>query len=141
MDPQLHRPGQDVPDLLTRMGVPARLDAGRDFSEHLARSPSGSRGWAEYRFCAERAVSVVADWAVQERRWSTFELLAVEQRLVTSATDRTGERTAVASHEAVGEALAAHPTAGPDQQAMGRICTFTIEYMDIPRPGWETGDC
>ena len=69
---------------------------------------------------AERAVSVVADRALEERRWSTPDLLAVEQRLVTSATGRTGEQTAVVSHQAVREALAAHPTAGPDQQAMVR---------------------
>jgi ATP-dependent exoDNAse (exonuclease V) alpha subunit len=63
---------------------------------------------------------VVADRALEERRWSTPELLAVEQRLVAAATNRTGEQTAVASHEAVRDALAAHPTAGPDQQAMVR---------------------
>ena len=72
------------------------------------------------RFLAERAVSVVADRALEERRWSTPNLLAVEQRLVASATDRTGEQTAVTSHQTVREALAAHPTAGPDQQAMVR---------------------
>jgi TrwC relaxase/AAA domain len=72
------------------------------------------------RFLAERAVSVVADRSLEERRWSTPELLAVEQRLVVAATGRTGEHTAVASHEAVREALAAHRTAGPDQQAMVR---------------------
>jgi hypothetical protein len=72
---------------------------------------------------AERAVSVVADRALEERRWSTPELLAVEQRLVASATGRTGEETAVASHQAVREALAAHATAGADQQAMVRdVC-------------------
>jgi ATP-dependent exoDNAse (exonuclease V) alpha subunit len=50
-------------------------------------------------------------------------LLAVEQRLVTSATGRTDEQAAVVSHQAVGEALAAHPTAGADQQAMVRdVC-------------------
>jgi ATP-dependent exoDNAse (exonuclease V) alpha subunit len=63
---------------------------------------------------------VVTDRALEERRWSTPGLLAVEQRLVASATGRTGEQTAVASHQAVGEALAAHPTAGTDQQAMVR---------------------
>jgi conjugative relaxase-like TrwC/TraI family protein len=72
------------------------------------------------RFLAERAVSVVADRALEERRWSTPDLLAVEQRLVASATGRMGEQTAVASHEAVRAALAAHPTAGIDQQAMVR---------------------
>jgi conjugative relaxase-like TrwC/TraI family protein len=72
------------------------------------------------RFLAERAVSVVADRALEERRWSTPDLLAVEQRLVESATGRTGEQTARTSHEAVRDALTAHPTAGPDQQAMVR---------------------
>jgi conjugative relaxase-like TrwC/TraI family protein len=38
------------------------------------------------RFCAERAVAVVADRALEERRWSTPELLSVEQRLVAAAT-------------------------------------------------------
>jgi hypothetical protein len=82
-------------------------------------------GWSELeeladRFLAERAVSVVADRALEERRWSTPDLLAVEQRLVVGATDRTEEHTAVASHQAVRDALAAHPTAGSDQQAMVR---------------------
>ena len=74
-------------------------------------------------FLAERAVSVVADRALEERRWSTPELLAVEQRLVTEATGRTDDQAAVVSHRAVREALAAHPTAGQDQQAMVRdVC-------------------
>jgi conjugative relaxase-like TrwC/TraI family protein len=72
------------------------------------------------RFLAERAVSVVADRTLEERRWSTPDLLGVEQRLVESATGRTREQTARVSHEAVREALATHPTAGPDQQAMVR---------------------
>jgi hypothetical protein len=72
------------------------------------------------RFLVERTVSVVTDRTVEERRWSTPELLAVEQRLVTAATGRTGEQTAVVSHQAVRDALAAHPTAGADQQAMVR---------------------
>jgi len=72
------------------------------------------------RFLSERAVSVVTDRALEERRWSTPELLAVEQRLATRATGRTEEQTARVSHQVVGEALAAHPTAGSDQQAMVR---------------------
>jgi hypothetical protein len=72
------------------------------------------------RFLAERAVSVVADRALEERRWSTPELLRLEQRLVAAATGRTGDQTAVVSHQAVREALIAHPTAGTDQQAMVR---------------------
>jgi hypothetical protein len=69
---------------------------------------------------AEWAVSVVADRMLEERRWSTPELLAVEQRLVEAATGRTDEQAAVVSHQAVHDALAAHPTAGQDQQAMVR---------------------
>jgi conjugative relaxase-like TrwC/TraI family protein len=96
------------PDVLVALG--AGLEgAGRIELEELAD-----------RFVAERAVSVVADRTVEERRWSTPDLLAVEQRLATSATGRTGEQTAVASHQAVRDALAVHPTAGPDQQAMVR---------------------
>jgi hypothetical protein len=72
------------------------------------------------RFLAERAVSVVADRTLEERRWSTPELLAVEQRLVERVTCRADGRVAVASHQGVREALAAHPTAGADQQAMVR---------------------
>src|SRR5215203_3893821 len=95
-------------DVLVAIG--AGLDgAGRTELEGLAD-----------RFLAERAVSVVADRALEERRWSTPDLLAVEQRLVTSATGRTGEQSAVVSHQGVRDALVAHPTAGPDQQAMAR---------------------
>jgi hypothetical protein len=96
------------PDVLVALG--AGLDGvGRTELEVLAD-----------RFLAERAVSVVADRALEERRWSTPDLLGVEQRLVTAATGRTGEQTAMVSHQVVREALAAHPTAGPDQQAMVR---------------------
>jgi conjugative relaxase-like TrwC/TraI family protein len=99
------------PDVLVALGA-GLAGAGRTELEGLAD-----------RFLVERAVSVVADRALEERRWSTPDLLAVEQRLVASATGRTGEQTAKASHEAVRVALAAHPTAGPDQQAMVRdVC-------------------
>jgi conjugative relaxase-like TrwC/TraI family protein len=75
------------------------------------------------RFLAERTVSVVTDRALEERRWSTPDLLAGEQRLVVAATGRTEEQTARVSHQAVREALAAHPTAGADQRAMVRdVC-------------------
>jgi AAA domain/TrwC relaxase len=96
------------PDLLVALGA-GLVGAGRTELEALAD-----------RFLAERAVSVVTDRAVEERRWSTPDLLAVEQRLVENATGRTGGETARVSHQAVGEALAAHPTAGTDQQAMVR---------------------
>ena len=96
------------PDVLVALGA-GLAGAGRTALEELAD-----------RFLAERAVSVVADRTLEERRWSTPDLLAVEQRLVTSATGRTGEQTARVSHQVVRDALAAHPTAGTDQQAMVR---------------------
>ena len=99
------------PDVLVAVGA-GLAGVGRTELEELAD-----------RFLAERAVSVVADRTLEERRWSVPELLAVEQRLVAAATSRTSEQTAVASHEAVRDALAAHPTAGADQQAMVRdVC-------------------
>jgi conjugative relaxase-like TrwC/TraI family protein len=96
------------PDLLVALGA-GLAGPGRTELEELAD-----------RFLAERAVSVVADRTLEERRWSTPELLAVEQRLVTSATGRAEEQTAQVSHRAVHDALAAHPSAGTDQQAMVR---------------------
>jgi conjugative relaxase-like TrwC/TraI family protein len=96
------------PDVLVALGA-GMAGAGRAELETLAD-----------RFLAERAVSVVTDRTLEERRWSTPDLLGMEQRLVTAATARTGEHAAVASHQAVREALAAHPTAGTDQQAMVR---------------------
>jgi conjugative relaxase-like TrwC/TraI family protein len=72
------------------------------------------------RFLVEQAVAVVAERAVEGRRWSTPELLATEQRLVAAATDRAGEQTAVVGHDAVRAALQAHPSAGEDQRAMVR---------------------
>jgi conjugative relaxase-like TrwC/TraI family protein len=96
------------PDVLVALGA-GLAGAGRSELEALAD-----------RFLAERAVSVVADRALEERRWSTPDLLAVEQRLVRSATGRTGEQAAAVSHQAVREALAAHRTAGADQRAMVR---------------------
>jgi conjugative relaxase-like TrwC/TraI family protein len=75
------------------------------------------------RFVAERGVSVMAEHAAGERRWTIPELLRVEQRLIAAGVDRAGEQTAVASHEAVRAALAAHPTIAGEQAAMVRDIT------------------
>jgi conjugative relaxase-like TrwC/TraI family protein len=128
------------PEVLVALGA-GLAGAGRTELEGLAD-----------RFLAERAVSVVADRALEERRWSTPDLLAVEQQLVTGAAGRMGEQAAVASHQAVREALAAHPTAGPDQQAMirdlcqggqgvalvvGRAGTGKTFALGIARHAWQ----
>jgi conjugative relaxase-like TrwC/TraI family protein len=72
------------------------------------------------RFLGERAVAVVAERVLEERRWSTPDLLGVEQRLVAAAVDRASEQTAVVGHQAVRAALQAHPSAGEDQAGMVR---------------------
>jgi conjugative relaxase-like TrwC/TraI family protein len=75
------------------------------------------------RFVAERAVSVVAERAVGERRYTTPELLKVEERLLAAAAGRAAEQVGVCPHAAVREALVAHPTIGTDQEAMVRDVT------------------
>jgi conjugative relaxase-like TrwC/TraI family protein len=106
------------------------------------------------RFLGEWAVSVVADRALEERRWTTPELLGVEERLVAAAVDRHGERAGLVAPEAVREALAAHPTLGAEQAGMVRdVCldgagarvvvgrpgtgkTFTL---GVARHAWQLG--
>jgi ATP-dependent exoDNAse (exonuclease V) alpha subunit len=132
------------PDVLVPLGA-GLAGVGRTELEGLAD-----------RFVAERAVSVVADRALEERRWSTPDLLGVEQRLVTSATGRTSEQAAVASHQAVRDALATHSTAGTDQQAMvrdlcqggqgialvvGRAGTGKTFALGIARHAWQMDGC
>jgi conjugative relaxase-like TrwC/TraI family protein len=91
------------------------------------------------RFLAERAVSVVADRAVEERRRSTPELLGVEQRLVAVAVDRTGEQTGVVAHESVRAALAAHPTVDPSGEQAGLVRDVCLDgagvRVVVGRPG------
>jgi conjugative relaxase-like TrwC/TraI family protein len=72
------------------------------------------------RFLAERAVSVVGERSVEERRYATPELLGVEQRLVAAALGRQDDQAGVCSPEAVRQALAEHPTVGEDQAGMVR---------------------
>jgi conjugative relaxase-like TrwC/TraI family protein len=72
------------------------------------------------RFLAERAVPVTRDRRLDEPRWSTPELLALEQRLLTSATQRRQTGCAQAPEPIVTGVLARHGSAGADQQAMVR---------------------
>jgi hypothetical protein len=112
------------PDRLTAQASTfARQDVIAALGGQLAGAARAELEGLVDRFLVERAVSVVADRAVEERRWSTPELLEVEQRLVAAAVDRTGEQTAVVGHDAVRAALQAHPSVGSDQQAMVRdVC-------------------
>jgi conjugative relaxase-like TrwC/TraI family protein len=106
------------------------------------------------RFLGERAVSVVADRALEERRWTTPELLGVEGRLVAAAEGRTGERAGVVAPEGVREALAAHPSLGVDQAGMvrdacldgagvrvvvGRPGTGKTFTLGVARHAWQLG--
>ena len=72
------------------------------------------------RFLSKRGVSVVAERSLEERRWSTPELLEVEGRLVAGAQTRRGEQAGVCAAETVRAALAEHPTIGADQAGMVR---------------------
>ncbi len=83
------------------------------------------------RFLAERAVSVVADRTVEERRWSTPELLDTEHALVASALERRGEQTGVCSPETVRAALGEHPTVGEDQAGMVRDLTLSGDGVRV----------
>jgi conjugative relaxase-like TrwC/TraI family protein len=83
------------------------------------------------RFLAERAVSVVADRTVGERRWSTPELLEVEQGLVAGALERRSEQAGVCSPETLRAALAEHPTVGEDQAGMVRDLTLSGDGVRV----------
>jgi conjugative relaxase-like TrwC/TraI family protein len=106
------------------------------------------------RFLGEQAVSVVADRALEEHRWTTPELLTVEQRLVAAAVDRAGERAGLVAPEAVREALGAHPSLGEDQAGMvrdacldgagvrvvvGRPGTGKTFTLGVARHAWQLG--
>jgi conjugative relaxase-like TrwC/TraI family protein len=84
--------------------------------------PEELQGLAE-RFLAGRAVSVMGEHAAGERRYTTPELLKVEERLLAAATGRASEQTATCSHTAVRVALAAHATIAAEQAAMVRDIT------------------
>jgi conjugative relaxase-like TrwC/TraI family protein len=87
-----------------------------------AIGPAELEGLAD-RFLGERAVSVMAEHAAGERRWTTPELLSIERRLIAAAVDRAGEQTAVASHASVRAALGAHSSIAGEQAAMVRDIT------------------
>ncbi len=75
------------------------------------------------RFLAERAVAVARDQRLGVQRYSTPELLALEQRLIGAAVERTDDACGVVRSETLRLVLERHPTRGPDQDAMVRdVC-------------------
>jgi hypothetical protein len=75
------------------------------------------------RFLDERAVRVVHDRRLGVERFSTPELLALEQQLVDGATRRAEQGCAVVRLELVRQVLDRHTSAGEDQAAMVRDLT------------------
>jgi conjugative relaxase-like TrwC/TraI family protein len=98
----------------------ARPEVIAALGDHLVAADRGGLEELADRFLEQRAVSVVADRTLGERRWSTPELLEVEQHLVAGAIERRDQQAAVCSPEAVRAALAEHPTLGEDQAGMVR---------------------
>jgi conjugative relaxase-like TrwC/TraI family protein len=101
----------------------ARHDVVVALGAHLAAVPPEELGRLAERFLTERAISVMAEHAAGERRYTTPELLKVEERLLAAATGCAGEQTATCSHAAVREALRAHATIAAEQTAMVRDIT------------------
>jgi conjugative relaxase-like TrwC/TraI family protein len=70
------------------------------------------------RFLAERAVPVTRDRRLDERHWSTPELLELERRMLQAATDRQREGCGQVREPIVQAVLGRHRSAGQDQAAM-----------------------
>jgi conjugative relaxase-like TrwC/TraI family protein len=140
---------QTVRALFARLAGPAGLTAqASTFARHdvivaLGAGLAGAtrqdlEGLAD-RFVAERAVSVVADRSLEERRWSTPELLGVEQRLVAAAVDRAQEGAGVVAHASVRATLAAHPSVDPSGEQAGLVRDACLDgagvRVVVGRPG------
>jgi conjugative relaxase-like TrwC/TraI family protein len=72
------------------------------------------------QFLAEWAVPVTRDRRLDEQRWSTPELLVLEQRLLADATERQQTGCAHVAEPLVTGVLGRHGSAGADQAAMVR---------------------
>jgi conjugative relaxase-like TrwC/TraI family protein len=107
----------------------ARRDVLDALAKRLPVGASAERTLAELEDLAdeflgsERAVPVTVDRGLEERRYATPELLALERGLVEQAERRTTEGTAVVVGEHVRAALAARDGLDQDQQAMVRQIT------------------
>jgi conjugative relaxase-like TrwC/TraI family protein len=115
--------------LTARASTFARRDVLDALAKRLPVAASAERTLAELeeladRFLAsERAVSVTVDRGLEERRYATPELLALERGLVEQAERRANEGTAVVAGEHVRAALAARQGLDHDQATMVRQVT------------------
>jgi conjugative relaxase-like TrwC/TraI family protein len=109
----------------------ARPEVIAALGEQLVGADRGELEGLADRFLEDRAVSVVADRTVGERRWSTPELLEVEQGLVAGAQSRRSEQAGVCSPETVRAALAEHPSIGQDQAGMVRDLTMSPDGVRV----------
>jgi conjugative relaxase-like TrwC/TraI family protein len=125
---------QDVVDALAK-----RLPV----AEHAERVAEQVEALTE-RFLAERCMVVTRDRRRAEVRYSTPDLMVLEQRLLTSAIDRQTERTQL-SPQAIRAALDKHPGAGADQRAAVRVLASDPAGISVlvGRPGtgktWTAG--
>jgi len=107
----------------------ARRDVLDALAKQLPVGASAERTLAELENLAdeflssERAVPVAVDRGLEERRYATPELLALERGLVEQAERRHTEGAAVVAGEHVRAALAARPGLDADQAAMVRQVT------------------
>ncbi len=85
------------------------------------------------RFLADYALPVTHDRRLDERRWSTPELLAFERRLLADATERQSEGCAVVDAVIVQAVLADpnHRSIGADQAAMVRDVTRSGDGVSV----------
>jgi conjugative relaxase-like TrwC/TraI family protein len=96
------------------------------------------------RFLGERCMVVTRDRRRAEVRYSTPDLMVLEQRMLTSAVERHTEHTAL-SPRAIRAALDKHPGAGEDQQAAIRVLASDPAGVSVlvGRPGtgktWTAG--
>jgi conjugative relaxase-like TrwC/TraI family protein len=105
---------RDVLDALAK-----QLPVGASAERTLARLEE----LADEFLASERAVPVTLDRGLEERRYSTPELLALERGLVEQAQRRTSEGAGVVAGEHVRAALAARDSLDADQVVMVRQVT------------------
>jgi len=98
---------RDVVDQLAR-----RLPVGQSAAHMLSQLETLAD-----RFLAERTVVIARDEQLAEVRYSTPELLSIEQGMLESATSRADAEVAVVTPETLRATLAAFPTIEADQAA------------------------